>query len=69
MLDMRTVNAYPATSAIEPLTPTTADRSYAADEPSHIHIPRPNRVMRSGEVPDGYRAMSDGEPIKVPIEF
>ena len=69
MLDMRTVNTYPATSATEPLTPTTIDRSYAADEPSHIHIPRPSRVMRSGAVPDRYRAMSDREAINVPSAF
>ena len=45
MLDMLTFNAHAATSATEPLTPTIIERSYAADEPAHIHIPRPSRVM------------------------
>ena len=43
---MRTVNAYTTTPATELRTPTTIDWSYTADEPSHIHLPRPSRVMR-----------------------
>jgi hypothetical protein len=66
---MRTVKTYTATSATEPLPPTTIDRSYAADEPSHIHIPRPSRVLRSDEVPDGRRTMNEREAIKILIEF
>ena len=46
MHNMLAVNAHATAPATEPLTPTTIDRSYAADEPSHIHIPRPSRVMR-----------------------
>lgn len=64
---MPTVNAYAATSATEPLTPTTIDRSYADDEPSHIHVPRPSRVMRPDEVPAGYRAMNERVAIKVRV--
>ena len=65
---MLIVKTYPATIAAEPLTPTTIDRSYAADEPSHIHIPRPSRVMRPDEAPDQYRAMNDRDAINVLIE-
>ena len=43
---MHTVDTYAAPSANEPRTPTTIDRSYAADEPSHIHLPRPGRGTR-----------------------
>ncbi len=46
MFDMFTVNAYAAANAAEPRTPTIIDRSYAADEPSHIHLPRPSRSLR-----------------------
>ena len=69
MLDMRTVNAYPAASASGSVVEASAARSYAADEPSHIHIPRPSRLMRSGAVPNGCRALSDREAINVPIAF
>ena len=44
---MLTINAYTVTLTTRPRTLTTIGRSYAADEPSHIHIPRPIRVMRS----------------------
>ncbi len=43
---MHTVDTYAAPPATEPRTPTTTDRLYAADEPSHIHLPRPNRGTR-----------------------
>jgi hypothetical protein len=43
---MHTVTADPAPFTTEPRTPTTIDRSSAADEPSHIHLPRPNRGTR-----------------------
>lgn len=44
---MHTVSASPAPFTIELRTPTTIDRPCAADEPSHIHIPRPRPVMHS----------------------
>ena len=68
MRSMLTVNTYATTPATEPLTPTTIDRSYAADEPSHIHIPRPRRVMRPDAAPDRSRAMNDRDAINVRIE-
>jgi hypothetical protein len=43
---MRIVNAYAAPSATDLPTPLPIDQSYAADEPSHIHLPRPSRVPR-----------------------
>ena len=43
---MHTVNAYPAPFTTELRALTTIDRSYAADEPSHIHLPRPSRDLR-----------------------
>ncbi len=43
---MRTIKVYPTPSATELRTPTTIDRLSAADEPSHIHIPRPSRALR-----------------------
>jgi hypothetical protein len=44
---MPTVNAYATTPPTELRTPTTVDRSQAADEPSHIHLPRPRRRIRT----------------------
>ena len=41
---MHTIDTYAAPPAPEPRAPMTIDRSYAADEPSHIHIPRPGRA-------------------------
>ena len=64
---MRTINAYTVTLTTRPLTRTTIGPSYAADEPSHIHIPRPSRVMRSDEVPDGCPTMNERYAIKVLI--
>ena len=43
---MQTVDTYAAPSATEPRTSIAIDLSYAADEPSHIHLARPGRVTR-----------------------
>jgi hypothetical protein len=47
---MHTVNASPEPFTTELRTPTTIDRSSAADEPSHIHLPRPSRDLRPAAV-------------------
>ena len=64
---MLTINAYTVTLTTRPRTRTTIGRSYAADEPSHLHIPRPSRVMRADEVPDGCTTMHERYAIKVLI--
>lgn len=69
MLDMFTPSANPAASASGSAAEMAAARWYAADEPSHIHIPRPGRVMRPGAVPNGCRPMSDRGAISIPSAF
>ena len=64
---MLTINAYTVALTTRPLTLTTIGRSYAADEPSHIHLPCPSRVRRSDEVPDGCPTKSERYAIKVLI--
>ena len=64
---MFTIDAYTVTLTTRPLTLTAIGRSYAADEPSHIHLPRPSRVMRSDEVPDGCPTKNERYAIKVLI--